>query len=82
MSEVSNWIAKLWPAVCARARRPVTGVRLDQAMAGGVAEAVFEDFLETFPRAPGSWETVQHWKGALNQFEILWGDRIRAASRA
>jgi putative transposase len=25
------------------------------------------------------WETVQHWKSALNQFEILWGDRIRAA---
>jgi putative transposase len=25
------------------------------------------------------WETVQHWKEALNQFEILWGDRIRAA---
>ncbi len=30
----------------------------------------------------GKWETVQHWKQALNQFEILWGDRIRAASRA
>ena len=30
----------------------------------------------------GKWETVQHWKEALNQFEILWGDRIRAASRA
>ena len=25
------------------------------------------------------WETVQHWKSALNQFEIRWGDRIRAA---
>jgi len=25
------------------------------------------------------WETVQHWKEALNQFELLWGDRIRAA---
>ena len=25
------------------------------------------------------WETVQHWKSALNQFEILWGERIRAA---
>jgi putative transposase len=29
--------------------------------------------------AIGKWETVQHWKEALNQFEILWGDRIRAA---
>lgn len=28
------------------------------------------------------WETVQHWREALNQFEILWGDRIRAAQRA
>jgi len=28
------------------------------------------------------WETVQHWREALNQFEILWGDRIREARRA
>jgi putative transposase len=27
------------------------------------------------------WETVQHWKQALNQFEILWGDRIRTAQK-
>jgi putative transposase len=27
----------------------------------------------------GKWETLQHWKEALNQFEILWGDRIKAA---
>ena len=27
------------------------------------------------------WEAVQHWRMALNQFEILWGDRIRAAQR-
>lgn len=26
------------------------------------------------------WETIQHWKQALNQFEVLWGDRIRAAT--
>ena len=26
------------------------------------------------------WEVIQHWKHALNQFEVLWGDRIRAAS--
>ncbi len=61
MSEVSHWIAKLWPAVCARARVPVAGVRLDRHQAGAVAEAVFDQFLESFPRAPGSWETVQHW---------------------
>jgi putative transposase len=28
------------------------------------------------------WETVQNWKEALNQFEVLWGDRIRAAQKA
>lgn len=27
------------------------------------------------------WESVQHWKEALNQFEILWGDRIAAAQK-
>jgi putative transposase len=26
------------------------------------------------------WEAIQYWKQALNQFEVLWGDRIRAAS--
>jgi putative transposase len=26
------------------------------------------------------WESIQHWKQALNQFEMLWGDRIRAAT--
>jgi putative transposase len=25
------------------------------------------------------WDTIQHWKEALNQFEVLWSDRIRAA---
>jgi transposase-like protein len=25
------------------------------------------------------WDLVQQWKQALNQFEILWGDRIKAA---
>jgi putative transposase len=25
------------------------------------------------------WDTVQHWKQALNHFEILWGERIQAA---
>jgi putative transposase len=30
--------------------------------------------------ASAKWETIQSWKEALNQFEILWGDRIRAAN--
>jgi transposase-like protein len=25
------------------------------------------------------WETVQHWKWALNHFTLLWEDRIQAA---
>ena len=25
------------------------------------------------------WDVLQHWKQALNQFQILWGDRIAAA---
>ena len=28
------------------------------------------------------WESVQHWRQALNQFEILWGERIRAAQKS
>jgi hypothetical protein len=61
MPEASEWIATLWPLVCARSRRPVSGVRLGPEMAGEVAETVFGDFLDAFPRAPGSWESVQHW---------------------
>lgn len=30
--------------------------------------------------ASAKWEMVQHWHQALNQFEILWGDRVRAAA--
>jgi transposase-like protein len=25
------------------------------------------------------WDTVQNWRQALNQFEILWGERLRKA---
>jgi putative transposase len=28
------------------------------------------------------WETVQNWRQALNQFEILWGERLRTALNA
>jgi transposase-like protein len=28
------------------------------------------------------WQSVQYWREALNQFEILWGERIRAALAA
>jgi putative transposase len=29
--------------------------------------------------ASAKWQTVQGWREALNQFEILWGDRMRSA---
>ena len=25
------------------------------------------------------WDTIQHWKGAMNRFQILAGDRIKTA---
>lgn len=28
------------------------------------------------------WEGVQHWKAALNQFDLLWGERMKAAMAA
>ena len=28
------------------------------------------------------WETTNHWSAALNQFTLLWDDRIRAATRS
>lgn len=31
--------------------------------------------------ASAKWETIQHWKQALNQFEMLWGDRISSRPR-
>lgn len=32
--------------------------------------------------ASAKWETVQGWREALNQFEILWGERLRSALAA
>jgi putative transposase len=42
-------------------------------------EAALKLLYLALRNAIGKWETVQHWKEALNQFDILWGDRIRAA---
>jgi putative transposase len=33
-------------------------------------------------KASGKWETLQRWREALNQFEILWGERMRTAQGA
>jgi putative transposase len=28
------------------------------------------------------WEGIQHWKAALNQFDLIWGERMKAATAA
>ncbi len=42
-------------------------------------EAALKLLFLALQNVSAKWETVQHWKAALNQFEILWGDRIKAA---
>lgn len=43
-------------------------------------EAALKLLYLALRNASAKWETMQHWKHALNQFEMLWGDRIRAAT--
>jgi putative transposase len=43
-------------------------------------EAAFKLLYLALRNASAKWEAIQHWKQALNQFEMLWGDRIRAAT--
>jgi putative transposase len=42
-------------------------------------EAALKLLYLALRNASAKWETVQGWKSALNQFEVRWGDRIRAA---
>jgi putative transposase len=42
-------------------------------------EAALKLLYLALRNASAKWEAIQHWKQALNQFEMLWGDRIRAA---
>jgi putative transposase len=42
-------------------------------------EAALKLLYLALRNASRKWETVQHWRSALNQFEVLWGERIRAA---
>ena len=42
-------------------------------------EAALKLLYLALRNASAKWEIVQHWKSALNQFEVRWGDRIRAA---
>lgn len=43
-------------------------------------EAAFKLLYLALRNTSARWEAIQHWKQALNQFEVLWGDRIRAAT--
>jgi putative transposase len=43
-------------------------------------EAAVKLLYLTLRNVSAKWEAVQHWKQALNQFELLWGGRIRAAT--
>ncbi len=81
--EAAQWIDVLWPAVCARTRRPVAGVLLNAGAASGVAEEIFEGFLEQFPTQPGTWEHVQHWlttRAAPAALEWVAGERARTGN--
>jgi putative transposase len=42
-------------------------------------ESAFKLLYLALRNASAKWETIQHWHQALNQFEILWGDRLKAA---
>jgi putative transposase len=43
-------------------------------------EAAIKLLYLALRNASAKWESVQHWKQALNHFEMLWGDRIKAAT--
>jgi putative transposase len=43
-------------------------------------EAAIKLLYLALRNASAKWESVQHWKEALNHFEMLWGDRIKAAT--
>ena len=43
-------------------------------------EAALKLLYLALRNASAKWEAIQHWRQALNQFEMLWGDRIRAAT--
>ena len=42
-------------------------------------EAALKLLYLALRNASAKWESVQHWKEALNHFQLLWGDRIKAA---
>src|SRR6266853_2737840 len=42
-------------------------------------EAALKLLYRALRNASAKWETIQHWKQALNHFQMLWGERIQAA---
>lgn len=42
-------------------------------------EAALKLLYLALRNASAKWDTIQGWKTALNHFDVLWGDRIRAA---
>ena len=42
-------------------------------------EAALKLLYLALRNASAKWESVQHWKEALNHFQLLWGERIKAA---
>lgn len=44
-------------------------------------EAALKLLYLTIRNLTGKWESIQHWREALNRFQILWPERIAAAQR-
>ncbi len=34
---------------------------------------------QTLRKVAAKWDTLQHWRQAMNHFQMLWGERIQAA---
>ncbi len=55
-----RWIDILWPQVCARARRPVSGIVLPGDAVAAVARDSFESFLDSAMDEEPAWESVAY----------------------
>jgi len=42
-------------------------------------EAALKLLYLALQKVIGKWQAIQYWKEALNQFEVLWGERIKTA---
>lgn len=57
----ARWLEVLWPALCARVRRPVGGVCLEGGPVSALASGLIEEFLAAHPELPASFEQAQQW---------------------